>query len=327
MQYRILHEQDLPALEGFLSTHSSSTMFLRNNLRAAGMGRRSHPLSADYYAAINAKGAICAVIAHMRAGNILVQGGGDGILSVGVGAGTDTGVSNDALANAQSLPAIDPPMAALAAFCQSRLDGRITGVLGPSAAVQIVQHAFGLQSDGFTINHDETLYSLSLSDLQLPIHPLGDSYQVEDAARMDRATLLRWMRQYEIEALGAEETPALDGRVASRVVNALEDRCWWVLFVDGQPVSLTGFNARLPDAVQVGPVWTPPAYRNMGYARFLVGRSLLAARARGVKQAVLFANNPAACRAYEALGFTAIGQYRLSQLRKPVVLADQLPAM
>ncbi|RCK48701.1 hypothetical protein TH25_13955 [Thalassospira profundimaris] len=298
MQYRLLQQQDLPALEGFLSAHTSSTMFLRSNLRAAGMGRRNnHRLSADYYGAVSETGDIHAVIAHMQAGNILVQGGGheDG----------------------------NHTLSALAAYCRNRLTGRIAGVLGPSQAAKMLHNAFDLPSDAFAVNHDETLYTLALDAVKPVVHPLGDSYQVEDAARMDRATLLRWMRQYEIEALNAEENLALDGRVASRVVNALEDRCWWVLFADGQPVALAGFNARLPDAVQLGPVWTPPSHRNMGYARFLVGRCLLAARARGVKRAVLFTNNPAARRAYEALGFVAIGTYCLSQLRQPVSIGDQ----
>ncbi len=315
MQYRLLQQQELPALEAFLSTHTSSTMFLRSNLRAAGMGRRNnHRLSADYYGAVSNNGDVCAVIAHMKAGNILVQGAEDR---------GNAGNVADAGDNASS----DPVLSDLFAHCRNQLSGKIAGILGPSNAVQILQQALGLAADAFAVNHDEHLYTLSLDALNPAIHPLGDSYQVEDAARMDRSTLLRWMRHYEIEALNAEENLALDGRIASRVVHALEERCWWVLFVDGEPVSLTGFNARLPDAVQLGPVWTPPAHRNKGYARFLVGRSLMAARARGVKQAVLFTNNPAACRAYEALGFTETGKYRLSQLRQPVLLADTLASV
>lgn len=63
--------------------------------------------------------------------------------------------------------------------------------------------------------------------------------------------------------------------------------------------------------VQVGGVYTPPALRSRGYARCAVAGSLLAARAEGAERAILFTNNPAAVRAYEALGFARIGEYAL----------------
>ena len=73
----------------------------------------------------------------------------------------------------------------------------------------------------------------------------------------------------------------------------------------------------LPDAVQVGGVWTPPQLRNRGYARAVVAGALLAVRAAGVRRSVLFtaeANLPAQ-RAYAALGFTRIGDWALIFLR------------
>ncbi|OSQ39056.1 hypothetical protein TMES_08700 [Thalassospira mesophila] len=298
-----MHEPDRPALEGFLSTHTSSTMFLRNNLRAAGMGRRQHPLSADYFAAVAANGTIHAVIAHMRGGNVLVQGAG-----AKPGNPHHNHIMND-----------------LADFSRDHITGRVAGILGPSGDAQTVIQRFGLETGHYAVNHDETLYRLELDQLNLAMPPLADSYQVVDAAKIDRATLLRWMRDYEMEALGAEESPSLDGRVAARVVTALEDRSWWGLMVDDEPVALAGFNARLPDIVQLGPVWTPPQYRNQGYARLLVARCLLAARVRSCKAAVLFTNNPAATRAYDAIGFRAIGSYRLALLAQSrVINAAQL---
>jgi GNAT superfamily N-acetyltransferase len=305
MQYRILHEDERPALESFLSAHTSSTMFLRSNLRAAGMGRRQHPLSADYFAAVCTDGNLHAVVAHMRGGNVLVQGPGDGA--------------------AQGETQHNHIMDGLAAFSYNHIAGPVAGILGPSADAQTVMHHFGLTSSCYATNHDETLYRLELDELKRAMPPLADSYQVVDAAKIDRATLLRWMRDYEMEALGMQESPSLDGRVAARVVTALEDRSWWVLMVEGEPVALAGFNARLPDSVQLGPVWTPPRLRKQGYARLLVARCLLAARVRGCKVAVLFTNNPAAARAYEAVGFTAIGTYRLALLERSQNLVVKQP--
>ena len=79
----------------------------------------------------------------------------------------------------------------------------------------------------------------------------------------------------------------------------------------------TSFNAETREAVQVGGVWTPPDLRGRGYGRAVVAVSLLDARAEGVGRAVLFTgdSNVPAIRAYAALGFRRIDDYRIVLLR------------
>ena len=43
-------------------------------------------------------------------------------------------------------------------------------------------------------------------------------------------------------------------------------------------------------------------------------------RAHGVETAILFASGPAACRAYEAIGFRRIGAYTLAILKNPITV-------
>jgi predicted GNAT family acetyltransferase len=93
----------------------------------------------------------------------------------------------------------------------------------------------------------------------------------------------------------------VDGQIA--------DGNLWVAFESDRPVSMSAFNATLPDIVQIGGVYTPPALRGRGYAKVAVAGSLIAARQRGVSRAVLFTDNPSAARSYEAVGFTRIGNY------------------
>jgi len=83
------------------------------------------------------------------------------------------------------------------------------------------------------------------------------------------------------------------------------------------PVSYSAFNAMLPEIVQIGGVWTPPALRGRGYGRSVVAGSLLAARKQNVRRAVLFADplNPAAKRAYLSLGFRIVGDCGLVLLQ------------
>ncbi len=82
---------------------------------------------------------------------------------------------------------------------------------------------------------------------------------------------------------------------------------------------MSGFNTRIPEAVQVGGVYTPPALRSRGYARCVVAASLLAARDEGAALGVLFTgeDNIPAQRAYIALGFRHVGAFGLTLLREP----------
>jgi predicted GNAT family acetyltransferase len=89
----------------------------------------------------------------------------------------------------------------------------------------------------------------------------------------------------------------------------------WVALDCGAPVSLSAFNASLPDIVQLGGIYTPPELRGRGYARVAVAASLLAARERGAERAILFTSNPSAARAYEALGFQRTGSYAVILFR------------
>ena len=88
-----------------------------------------------------------------------------------------------------------------------------------------------------------------------------------------------------------------------------------MLELAGTIVATTAFNAHIPGMAQVGGVYTPPALRGRGYARCAVAGSLLDARLDGsAERAILFTPNPAAARAYEAIGFRRSGDYALVML-------------
>ena len=97
----------------------------------------------------------------------------------------------------------------------------------------------------------------------------------------------------------------------------VESQSQFILTDAGQPVAGCCFNARLPDMVQIGNVWTPAALRGRRYARSVVAGALRYARAEGAREAVLFTatDNNAARKAYLATGFTRIGDYAIVLLK------------
>ncbi|MBN8196954.1 GNAT family N-acetyltransferase [Thalassospira povalilytica] len=297
MQYRKLHDADLDAANAFLADHAATSMILRGNLRTAGIERRRHPLSGSWFGAVANDGAIQAIIAQFGNGNVFVQA-----------------------ADNQTVP-----MQLTEAFLADPLRP-VAGVFGEADQAADMLGQLGLAGSEFAINASDILYGLDLANLVVPVNARADDFQMVDAEKVERSTLLSWLRAYEIEALGAEDTPVLDSKVASRLVQSLDARNMWALIVEGKAVSLSGFNAQLPDMVQVGPVWTPPEYRSNGYARILVAKTLLAARARGVTRAILSTDSEAAAKAYEALGFEKIGRYRLALLKSPMQLGKMSAA-
>ena len=160
-----------------------------------------------------------------------------------------------------------------------------------------------LRSAGATNIEGETLFALQLNALRVP--PLLAKVTCRRPREEELPLCVEWRRQYLLET-------GLSGDSQTDVALWHKRGAAWVLESGGALVAFSGFNARLPDMVQVGGVWTPPDLRGRGYARCAVAGSLLEVRSQGVQRAVLFTNNPAAIRAYQALGFAAVGEYGLA---------------
>ena len=274
---------DEAAIEAFLSDHAETSMFLRGNLRDYGLDDRSHPHGTAYWLAEEA-GAVAAVF----------------------------GLSNAGFAMSQA-PGAD--QALWQAFAGTVAGRMLAGITGEAAQVAQAKQAFGLHSAAFAIDRPEPLYRLDLAALILPDLP----GEIRPPAETDRALLETWFADYERETLGTapERAAVLARERAGRAILAGETR---LLIVNDTPVATVALNARLPDMVQIGGVFTPPDLRGQGHARRAVALHLAEVRGEGVQTAILFASGPAACRAYEAIGFARVGTYALAILKTPVTV-------
>ncbi|HLT38978.1 MAG TPA: GNAT family N-acetyltransferase [Enhygromyxa sp.] len=285
---KILGPDDEPQLLEFLHQRIEHSMFLLSNLRAAGWEDHGHPYNGSYVAAF-ADGRIVGVACHYRRGNVVV--------------------------NAPD-HAVELARAALEA------SGRpLKAVVGPALEVQAVAAALALPvGDAAQLDESEGLYRLELADLQVPA-PLRDgTVRGRELAAADLDLVDAWMIRYRVESAGDPDTPELRRAIRNDHEAALGRGEVWVLEHAGQLVARTGFNARLPEAVQIGGVWTPHELRGRGYARAALAAHLLAIRETGVSTAILFTgeSNTPARRAYAALGFRRVGDYGLLLLRAPI---------
>ncbi|AJY47724.1 GNAT family N-acetyltransferase [Martelella endophytica] len=284
-EVRKLQAGEAEAVRAFLEARAESSMFLLSNIAAAGIGNPNLRYGGDYWGAFD--GRLVGVLGHFWNHNVILQ--------------------------------VPDAAARVALFAEVRksLTRPVAGILGPDDQVADGLSRLALSDADFAADLREQLFALPATALLMPA-PKG-TVSVYHWKEGDPALMRRWLRDYNLETLGAEPGEKLDQEMAAAVAMAAGlDR--WVLEVNGAPVALAGFNARVDRLVQVGPVWTPPENRGRGYARLLLALILEKAFAEGATKAVLFTSNPAGDRAYRAVGFEPCGDYRLAILKAPVSL-------
>jgi len=271
---RLLRRGDEEALEGFLAPRAETSMFLRANARASGLEDLGEPMQATYAAAF-AGSRIEAVAAHCWNGMLLVQA---------------------------------PVRAGEVARAALHASGRkLAGVTGPAEQVRAVREALDIRDA--RVDDVDDLYALELAALRVPA---GLSRLTFRPPRESELPLIcEWREAYLLETGLSAPGPGLAEEARSSVELWQRRNAHFLLFDGDEPVAYTGFNARLPDIVQVGGVWTPPPLRCRGYGRSAVAASLLQAREEGVVRAILFTSSAAGAHAYEALGFGRRGGYGL----------------
>lgn len=292
MKIKKLSNQDQEAVWQFLTKHVYSSMFLLSNIEKTGLKYTGELYSGEYWGTFNASGELNGVLAQFWNGGLMTQ--------------------------ASDLNALE---ALTTHFCEV-VNRPIAGMVGDSEQASFVLSKLGLPVSAFNTNRSEGLYQLALEDLQLTEKATSDQFTLIPTSEADASLLFDWLKAYELEAFGGEASDEHDKHITNRVTQMQKSGNAWVLLDKEQPVALSGFNATLAEIVQVGPVWTPPEHRNNGFARAVVSLTLDLVKKQGVQKSVLFTDNPAAARAYEAIGFRQNGSFHLALLKEPVELSS-----
>jgi predicted GNAT family acetyltransferase len=284
---RILRPGDEAVLEAFLLPRVESSMFLIGNMRASGLIDNGQAYEGTYAAAFE-NGEITAVVAHYWNQNLVFQA--------------------PAHLNALWRAAVEA----------SRRP--IKGLIGPNDQVGAVKAALDIADSNIQLDEVERLYSLELDDLIEPDNLSSGQVSGRRIESRDLELVTEWQIAYSLEALGEKDSAQLRERCRASTERLLKEQRTWVLESQGKPVACSSFNTAIKEAVQVGGVWTPPELRGQGYGRAIVAASLLDARAGGAAKAILFTgeDNIAAQKAYVALGFCHIGDYRIVLLQSPL---------
>ncbi|HZH77749.1 MAG TPA: GNAT family N-acetyltransferase [Archangium sp.] len=285
VEVRALGPGDEAALERFLAERLNSSLFLLSNSRASGLRDGDMPYQGAYVGAFE-EGTLRAVVAHYWNGNIVLQ----------------------------APEHLEPLLEAL----EARTTRPVRELIGPWEQVVRARRVLGLDEARTTLESKELLFALALPRLRLP--PALDSGEVRSrrARAEDVELLVRWRHDYLVEIMGKRPGEALMDGAREFLARAMHEGSVFVLTHGQEVVALTAFNARLPEIVQVGGVYTPPSLRSRGYARAAVAGQLRTVLEEGCQSAVLFTpvENLPAQRSYRAIGFEEVGDYGLIALER-----------
>jgi RimJ/RimL family protein N-acetyltransferase len=279
---RTLSIGDEQALSEFLAPLEAGSMFLLANAHAAGLVDRGEPLQGTYVAAV-ADGRWIGVAAHFWNGILVLQVPDPGALE---------------------------PVARAAILRSGR---ELSGLAGPRDQVDGVLRALVPEARLALKDSHEKLYGLELDSLRIPGALASGRVTCRRPRDSELDLVSAWRAEFSVESLNLEDGEDLRAASRADVLRQHADGVVWIALDGDRPVSHSAFNARLPGAVQIGGVWTPPELRGRGYAQCVVAGSLQDARREGAKRAVLFTpeENAPARAAYEAIGFRVIGDYGL----------------
>src|SRR6266851_1614493 len=195
---------DEAALETFLRTRPDSSMFLRSNVRSAGLVDRGEPYQGTYVASFE-HDSIIGVVAHCWNGMLLVQAPGSAGLLV------QRAVEESGRA--------------------------ILGLSGPGDQVSEAKVALGLAKAATMTDSRDHLFAVDLGALQVP-DALGNSSVIvrrPDGAELPR--LAEWSIAFHREALGFVDGPELHRNCTDQIDRLQEEGAQFVLVVDGVPVA------------------------------------------------------------------------------------------
>jgi ribosomal protein S18 acetylase RimI-like enzyme len=185
----------------------------------------------------------------------------------------------------------------------------LAGFFGPLAQVRAARSALQLDATPALKDTAEDLFALKLEHLKPPALT-NRAIGCRIAGEGDTELLTAW--RYAFRQATLQDVPGEQLLKTSRgdIAHLLPAGSLFILEAD-EPLACCSFNARLPDVVQIGNVWTPPQWRGRGYGRAVVAGALAIARKTGVTEAILATgrHNAAAQAAYRAIGFEVVGDY------------------
>lgn len=179
---------------------------------------------------------------------------------------------------------------------------KIPGVIGPKEQVQSFTEIW---KDYFSVDWEEIMEQRIFRLDQLRVEPSSPG-SLRPALEKDIDQVSEWVEMFSREAdPGGEIPPALAREKAEGGIKEKE----FFLWEDKRPVSMAKKTRPTRNGIAISMVYTPPEFRNRGYATSCVSALSKNLLEDGFKFCTLFtdANNPTSNKIYEEIGFREVG--------------------
>jgi predicted GNAT family acetyltransferase len=184
------------------------------------------------------------------------------------------------------------------------IDPGIPGVNGP----RDIAETFGMtwsKLTGATVTEEMAQRLYRLDRLKTPVVRGGMRLATPD----DVPLLARWLRDFAIEAIGAEGDPGRQEANVRRELALGNAQVLWVL--GDQPASWAATRRPIERMSRVGPVYTPPDYRGMGFGSAATAAATRWTLDAGAEDVLLFTDlaNAKSNAIYQRLGYRPMDDY------------------
>ncbi len=181
----------------------------------------------------------------------------------------------------------------------------LPGVLGPSGAVG--RFAAGWAGEARVSTRVTLRQRVHAAGHVLPLTRAPGRMRV--ATPEDAELVVEWIAAFAAEVL--PDSMHVEDARASYERRARDRDGAWLLWDDGEPVSLAAYGNPTPSGQRVGPVYTPPEFRGRGYATSLVADLTAERLAAGARFCFLFTDlaNPTSNAIYARIGYEPVADW------------------
>ncbi|MFI5353545.1 MAG: GNAT family N-acetyltransferase [Candidatus Binatales bacterium] len=129
---------------------------------------------------------------------------------------------------------------------------------------------------------------------------------LREPGKSDEALLLKWRAAFSVDAEGLD--PAEAEKIAEQAIRRPGQLVLWELDESSVTVSMAGFTGRTPNGIRVAWVYTPPEYRNKGFAGACVAALSQKLLDDGCGFCFLYTDlaNPTSNHIYQTIGYEPV---------------------
>jgi predicted GNAT family acetyltransferase len=189
-------------------------------------------------------------------------------------------------------------------------DTAVPGVMSESGlALRFAKIYNGATKNDFKVTENQRIYALT----EVNEAYLRGSYVFRPADDRDMSFLPYWCNGFHNDCYQEKDNLQTSFGIAEHY---LSGKRLYILEDNGVAVSMAGNHRNMRNAGGVGPVYTPPYFRNRGYASACVARLSKQILESGKKYCVLYTNlaNPVSNSIYQKIGYNAVCYSRVIML-------------